>query len=97
MIRAYIVLFSWYLIVWSTTYRYKVLRGDRRLRVRENGVDIVRGVISTDHVHRFVSVPPKRAISDQVGTMKGHSLFKVQREFPQIRKRYWGCRFWGRG
>ncbi|WP_373486914.1 transposase, partial [Blastomonas sp.] len=22
---------------------------------------------------------------------------KVQREFPAIRKRYWGCRFWGRG
>ncbi|MCY4001385.1 MAG: transposase, partial [Bacteroidetes bacterium] len=74
---AHCIVYHRYLIVWSTTYRYKVLRGDRRLRVRENGVDIVRGVISTDHVHRFVSVPPKRAISDQVGTMKGHSLIKV--------------------
>ncbi|RXV60436.1 IS200/IS605 family transposase, partial [Roseovarius sp. A46] len=25
------------------------------------------------------------------------SSHKVQREFPAIRKRYWGCRFWGRG
>jgi putative transposase len=30
----------------------------------ENGVEIIRGVLSSDHVHIFVSVPPKLAISD---------------------------------
>ena len=64
---------------------------------RENEVDILRGVLSSDHVHMFVSVPPKLAISDLVRKMKGRSSHKVQREFPAIRKRYWGCRFWGRG
>ena len=29
--------------------------------------------------------------------MKGRSSHKIQREFPQIKKRYWGRRFWGRG
>ena len=29
--------------------------------------------------------------------MKGRSSHKVQREFPQLKKRYWGRRFWGRG
>jgi hypothetical protein len=29
--------------------------------------------------------------------MKGRSSHKVQREFPELRRRYWGCRFWGRG
>jgi hypothetical protein len=29
--------------------------------------------------------------------MKDRSSYKVQREFPAIRKRFWGCRFWGRG
>lgn len=29
--------------------------------------------------------------------MKGRSLHKVQREFPQLKKRYWGRHFWGRG
>ena len=92
-------------IVWSTKYRYKVLTGDLRLRVREiirqvcaeNGVDIIRGVLSSDHIHMFVSVPPKLAISDLVRKMKGRSSRKIQQEFPQIRKRYWGQRFWGRG
>ena len=99
------VFYHRYHIVWSTKYRFKVLRGDLRLRIREivrqvcaeNGVEIIKGVLSSDHVHMFVSVPPKLAISDLVRKMKGRSSRKIQQEFPQIRKRYWGQRFWGRG
>lgn len=43
----------------------------------------------------FVSVPPNLAVSDLVRLMKGRSSHKVQREFPQLKKRYWGRRFWG--
>jgi len=94
-----------YHIVWSTKYRFKVLQGPLRLRVRdicrqvcgENGVEIIKGVLSCDHVHMLVSVPPKLAISDLVRLMKGRSSHKVQREFPQIKRRYWGRRFCGRG
>ncbi len=99
------VFYHRYHIVWSTKYRLKVLRGDLRARIRdiirqvcaENGVDIIRGVLSSDHVPMFVSVPPKLAISDLVRKVKGRSSHKIQREFPAIRKRYWGCHFWGRG
>ena len=45
----------------------------------------------------FVSVPPKLAISDLVRLMKGRSSHKVQREFPQLNRRYWGRQFWRRG
>ena len=94
-----------YHIVWSTKYRFKVLHGQLRVRVRDicrqvcaqNGVEIIKGVLSTDHVHMFVSVPPKLAISDLVQRMKGRSSLNVQRELPQILKRYWGRHFWGRG
>ncbi len=92
-------------LVWSTKYRYKVLLGDVRVRVRdivrqvcaENGVDIIQGVLSSDHVHMFVSVPPKLAVSDLMRKMKGRSSHKVQRDFSQLKKRYWGRHFWGRG
>ena len=90
------VFYHRYHLVWSTKYRYKVLRGDIKLRVRnicrqvcaENGVDIIRGVLSNDHVHMFVSVPPKLAISDLMRLMKRRSSHKVQREFPHLKKRY---------
>ena len=94
-----------YHIVWATKYRYKVLFGDVRLKARdicrqvcnENGVEILHGVLSRDHVHMLVSVPPKIAIADLVRKMKGRSSYKLQREFPELKKRYWGCKFWGRG
>ena len=94
-----------YHLVWITKYRYKVLRGDVRLRVREiirqvcaeNGVRIISGVLSSDHVHMLVSIPPKLSVSDLMRKMKGRSSHKVQREFPALKKRYWGRHFWGRG
>jgi len=54
-------------IVWITKYRYKVLRGALRERVRdiirqvceELGVTIVSGALSSDYVHMFVSIPPQ--------------------------------------
>ena len=76
-----------------------------RLRVREiirqvcaeNGVGIISGVLASDHVHMFVSIPPKLSVADLMRKMKGRSSHKVQREFPQLKKRYWGRHFWGRG
>lgn len=39
----------------------------------------------------------KLSVSDLLRKMKGWSSHKVQREFPQLKKRYWSCHFWGRG
>lgn len=94
-----------YHLVWITKYRYKVLQGDIRLRIREiirqvcseNRVEIIKGVLASDHVHMFVSIPPSLSVSDFMRKVKGRSSHKVQREFPQLKKRYWGRHFWGRG
>ena len=99
------VFYHRYHLVWSTKYRFRILHGELQLRVREiirqvcaeNGVEILKGVVSSDHVHIFVSVPPKLAISDLMRRIRGKSAFKVFREFPKLKKRYWGCHFWGRG
>ena len=102
---AHTVYYHRFHIVWATKYRYKVLEGDLRLRIRdiirqvcrELGVAIIDGVLSSDHVHMLVSIPPKRSVSEVVQRMKGRSSHKVQREFPAIAKRYWGRHFWARG
>ena len=80
-----------------------VLRGEVQLRVREivrqvcaeNSVEILKGVVSSDHDQTFVSIPPKLAVSDLMRRIKGRSAFKLFREFPKVEKRYWGCHFWG--
>ena len=94
-----------YHIVWAPKYRFKVLHGAVRLRVREiikqvcseMDVTIISGVLSADHIHMFVEIPPKIAVSDFVRRVKGRSSRKIQQEFEHIRKRYWGQRFWARG
>ena len=97
--------FHRYHVVWVTKYRFKVLEGVMRERIRdiigmtckELGVHIVKGVLARDHVHMFLSIPPHLALSDVMRLIKGRSSHKVQREFPELRKRYWGRHFWARG
>ena len=94
-----------YHLVWITKYRHKVLTGAIRERVREVarqvceeiGVTIIKGVLSTDHVHMFVSIPLQRAVSDVMRRLKGRTSRKIQMEFPELRKQYWGRHFWARG
>lgn len=94
-----------YHIVWITKYRYRILRGEVGQRARdliaqvadELGVKIVNGVVSKDHLHLFVSIPPHISVSEFVKKAKGRSSRKLQQEFPELKKRYWGRHFWCRG
>lgn len=94
-----------YHFVWVTKYRYQVLHGDVALKVRELvrqtcehfEIRIIKGVVSKDHVHILVSAPPTMAPSEIMRRIKGRSATKLFEEFPNLRKRYWGRHFWGRG
>ena len=94
-----------YHIVWVTKYRYQVLKGAVGYRARDlireicmaREVTIVRGSVSADHVHLLVSAPPKLAPSKIVQYVKGRSSRKLQEEFGELRKRYWGQHLWARG
>ena len=81
-------------VVWVTKYRYKVLQGPMRERIREI---IVQGVPGQDQVHIFFWISPKLALSNVMQRIKGHSSRRIQMEFPELRKRYWGRRFWAKG
>jgi putative transposase len=92
-------------LVWITKYRYDVLKGDIQLRCREliiqicdaEDVRILKGVVSKDHVHMLIEYPPKTSLSDFVKRLKGRTSRRLQEEFPQLRKQYWGRHFWAIG
>ena len=94
-----------YHFVWITKYHYQVLTGDVAVRLRELvrqicsvfDIEIIRGVVSKDHVHILVSVPPTISPSDIMRRIKGPTSVKIFEEFPHIKKRYWGRHFWARG
>ena len=60
-------------------------------------VEILKGHVGKDHVHLLVSAPPTLAVSKLVQALKGRSSRKLQMEFPELGKRYWGRHMWGRG
>jgi len=94
-----------YHFVFVTKYRYQVLRGNVGLKVRELirqtcqafEIEILKGVVSQDHVHLFVSAPPTLAPSEIMRRIKGRSSSKLFQAFPHLKNRYWGHHFWARG
>ena len=64
---------------------------------KQLGVYIVKGVLSNNHVHMFVEIPPKISVSEYMRRVKGCTSRKIQQEFPDLKKEYWGRRFWARG
>ena len=99
------VFYHRYHIVWITKYRKRVMTGNLRLHLREiiaqvaeeMHIKIINGVLSADHIHLFLEIPPHIAVSEFVKIAKGRSSRKVQMEFPDLKKEYWGKHFWGRG
>lgn len=60
-------------------------------------VQILGGVVSKDHIHLHVEYPPSLKISDLVKRLKGRSSRRLQEEYPELRKKYWGRHFWAIG
>jgi putative transposase len=92
-------------IVWATKYRYKVLEGDKKLRCRtlikqiceSEDVEILKGVVSSDHIHIHINYLPSLSLSNLVKKLKGRTSRKLQQEFPELKNKYWGRHFWSIG
>jgi len=50
-----------------------------------------------DHVHMLISIPPKYAVSQVVGYIKGKSAIHVSRVYGERKRNFVGQHFWARG
>ena len=64
---------------------------------RQKGCQIAEGHMSGDHVHMCISIPPKYAVSEVIGYLKGKSAIAVARQFAGRKKNFNGEHFWSRG
>lgn len=91
-----------YHLVWAPKYRKWILREDIRDRVVEifreiaenHDIDIDTMEIATDHVHLFVSFPPRESIARVVGKLKSISASVIFDEYPEVKRELWGGHFW---
>ncbi len=94
-----------YHLVWAPKYRKWILRGDIRDKAEQvfreiaenHDFEIDTMEIAKDHVHLFISFPPRYSISKVVGMLKSISASVIFREHPEVKKQLWGGEFWEDG
>ena len=64
---------------------------------RHKGSEVVEGHLMSDHVHMCISIPPKVAVANVVGYMKGKSAITIARKFMGRARNFTGEVFWARG
>jgi putative transposase len=85
--------------------RKKTLYGELRKYLGETFRDlavqkecnVIEGHLLPDHVHMLISIPPKYAVSQVIGYMKGKSANHIARTYMGRKKNFTGQNFWARG
>ena len=94
-----------YHLVFVPKYRKKKLYGEIRRYLgplfhelaRQKECKILEGHMVQDHVHMLIAIPPKYAVSQIVGYIKGKSAIAVARQFSGRKRNFNGESFWARG
>ena len=94
-----------YHIVFIPKKRQKVIYGGLRRYIGEvlhelaerRNCKIEEGHLMPDHVHMCVSIPPKYAVSNIVGYLKGKTAIAIARKFRGKQRNFNGEHFWARG
>mgnify|MGYP001025338923 CR=1 FL=1 len=95
-----------YHIVFCPKYRYRVLTEEVTSYVKQEiyrlcnekaDVEVLEANVQADHIHLVMVIPPKYAISQLMGYLKGKLALRVLSRYPKLRKRYWGNHLWSRG
>ena len=94
-----------YQVVFIPKYRRKRIYGSirqdlgdvfRRL-ARQRESEILEGHLHLNHVHMLIEIPPKYAVAQVVGYLKGKSAIHIARTFGGRRRNFRGQHFWARG
>ena len=92
-------------MVWIPKYRRKALYGELRKHLgpvlrelaRQRECVVEEGHLNLDHVHMLLSIPPKYAVAQVLGFIKGKSAIHIARSYLGRRQNFTGQHFWARG
>ena len=64
---------------------------------RQKECQIIEGHVMPDHVHMCIAIPPKLAVAQVIGFLKGKSAIAIARQFGGKERNFTGEHFWARG
>ena len=94
-----------YHVIFIPKYRRRALYGQLRRHLGEvfrklaeqKESRIEEGHLMPDHVHMMIAIPPKYAVSQVVGFIKGKSAIHLARSYAERSRNFVGQHFWARG
>jgi len=94
-----------YHVVWIPKYRRQALYAELgkhlgpvlRELARQRDCVVEEGHLQLDHVHMLLSIPPKYAVAQVLGFIKGKSAIHIARSYLGRRQNFTGQHFWARG
>jgi putative transposase len=94
-----------YHIVWIPKYRRQALYAELRKHLgpvlrelaQQRECTVEEGHLQLDHVHMLLSIPPKYAVAQILGFIKGKSAIHIARSYLGRRQHFTGQHFWARG
>ena len=95
-----------YHVVFCPKYRYRIFKDGvgeytkqeiYRLSQQKDQVEVLELNVQVDHVHLVVSLPPKYAVSEFMGYLKGKLALRLFQKYEHLGRRYWGRHLWSRG
>lgn len=87
-----------YHVVWITKYRRRILNPGVKGYLAKlfpkiirsmAGCEIVEYNIQVEHIHMIIIIPPKYAVSDVIGRLKGQTASRLRKKFEWLKKVYW--------
>ena len=87
-----------YHIVWITKYRRRILNLGVKSYLERllptaleivPGCEIIQHNIQIDHIHMVMVIPPKYAVSEVVGRIKGITASKLRKRYDWLKRPYW--------
>jgi len=95
-----------YHFVFCPKYRYRIFKDEiaeytrqevyRLLRQKEL-VEVLELNVQPDHLHLVLSIPPKYAVSEIMGFLKGKLALNLFVRYERLGRKYWGRHLWSRG
>ncbi len=95
-----------YHVVFCPKYRYRIFEDAvgqythqqvYRLLGQKEGVEVLELNVQKDHVHMVSWIPPKYAVSEVMGYLKGKLAMRIFQRYERFGRQYWGRHLWARG
>ena len=95
-----------YHIVFCPKYRHRILRDEvaeytrqqiYRLCQQKEKMEVLELNVQSDHVHLVMSIPPKYAVSNVMGYLKGKLAIRLFGRYERLGRRHWGRHLWAKG